>query len=85
MKKPSERGFCADGRATVASILMSFHELFSVSEKSKMCYGSKKNGNSHGVLLPLYGVVRRAVGGRLHLLQHVACGSADETTPLVYQ
>ena len=46
---------------------------------------AKKNGNSHGVLLPLYGVVRRAVGGRLHLLQHVSCGSADETAPFVYQ
>ena len=46
---------------------------------------AKKNGNSHGMLLPLYGVVRRAVGGRLHLLQHVACGSADETTPFFYQ
>ena len=63
-----------------------FRELFSVSEKSKMYYLEKqKNGNSHGVLLPLYGVVRRAVGGRLHLLQHVTCGSAYETAPFVYQ
>ena len=63
-----------------------FGELFSVPQMSKMSYCTKqKNGNSHGVLLPLYGVVRRAVGGCLHFFQHVACGSADETTPFVYQ
>ena len=58
---------------------------YSLSAFLRKQWGSKKNGNSHGMLLPLYGVVRRAVGGRLHLLQHVACGSADETTPFVYQ